>query len=115
MSLPSDNHGKVSETLAPNDGLAQEAIVLEATELAAKRILFVDDEPELLQSLIEALRAYRQAWRVDCARGGDAALDALADESADVVIADMQMSGMDGATLLGHVHDRHPATIRIIL
>ena len=112
---PSDNRGKVSETLAPNDGLVRAATTPSATEQAAKRILFVSDEPELLESLMDALRGYRRAWRVDCARGGDAALASLADEPADVVIADMQMPGMDGATLLAHVHDRHPTTIRIIL
>jgi putative nucleotidyltransferase with HDIG domain len=118
VSLTSDNHGKVSDTIAPNDGLAQEAIVTGATEQAVKRILLVDDEPELLQSLMDELRAYRPTWRVESARGGDAALAALAalaDQSADVVIADMQMSGMDGAALLGHVHELYPATIRIIL
>lgn len=105
----------MSDTLAPDDRLAQEATAPAAIERAVKRILFVDDEPEQLESLRDALSAYRQAWRVDFARGGDAALATLADEPADVVIADMQMSGMDGATLLAHVHDRHPATIRIIL
>jgi CheY-like chemotaxis protein len=83
-----------------------------------KRILFVDDEPDLLESLRDALRRYRHVWRVDFADGGEAALAALAAleaEPADVVVADMRMPGMDGATLLARVRDRHPTTIRMVL
>ena len=46
------------------------------------------------------MRRYRRVWQVDFARGGEAALELLAQEPADVVVADMQMPGMDGATLL---------------
>ena len=44
-----------------------------------------------------------------------AALQVLAEEPADVVVADMQMPGMDGATLLGRVRDLYPTTIRMVL
>src|SRR5256885_3588194 len=49
------------------------------------------------------------------AEGGEAALAALDDEPADVIVADMRMPVMDGATLLTHVRDRHPTTIRMVL
>jgi putative nucleotidyltransferase with HDIG domain len=84
-------------------------------EDATPRILFVVDEPGLLDDVMDGLRRYRPAWRVECVGDGAAALAALADRPAEVVIADMQMPGMDGATVLAHVHDRYPTTIRIIL
>ena len=80
-----------------------------------KRIVFVDDEPDVLESLRDAMHRHRHAWAVALCSGGDAALAALAEEPADVVVADMQMPGMDGATLLGHVRDLYPTTIRMVL
>jgi putative nucleotidyltransferase with HDIG domain len=80
-----------------------------------KRILFVDDEPDLLESLQDAMHRHRHMWSVLLASGGEPALEILAEEPADVVVADMQMPGMDGATLLGHIRDLYPTTIRMVL
>lgn len=33
----------------------------------------------------------------------------------DVIVSDMRMPGMDGATLLEHVRERYPEVIRIVL
>jgi len=79
------------------------------------RILFVDDESEVLDSLRDALRARRDVWSMAFANSGAAALAELESEPADVVVTDMQMPGMDGATLLARVRDITPETIRIIL
>ena len=49
------------------------------------------------------------------ALGGPAALEEMAKAPFDVVVSDMRMPGMDGATLLAKVKERHPATARIIL
>jgi len=82
---------------------------------AKKRILFVDDDLDLLESLKDTMRRYRRVWEVDFAPGGEQALAALAAQAADVVISDMLMPAMDGATLLAHVRDGWPTTVRIIL
>ncbi|MGA2928900.1 MAG: response regulator, partial [Solirubrobacteraceae bacterium] len=63
----------------------------------------------------DSMRRYRRSWDVDFASGGEQALAMLAAEQADVVISDMQMPEMDGATLLAHVRDSWPTTIRVIL
>ncbi len=105
----------VSDTPVDDDRQSNETTATGPPQPVPKRILFVDDEPDLLESLREALRPFRRSWRVDFARGGDAALAALAQEPADVVIADMHMPGMDGATLLAHVLHSYPTTIRIVL
>jgi HD-like signal output (HDOD) protein len=47
--------------------------------------------------------------------GGEAALRACEEGRFDIVISDMRMPGMDGATLLGHIRDRYPSTARLIL
>lgn len=79
------------------------------------RILFVDDEPQVLQGLMRLFRPHRQLWRVRTAGSGAEALAALAAEPAEVVVSDMRMPGMDGAELLAQVRERHPGMVRIML
>ena len=79
------------------------------------RILFVDDEPRVLQGLENLLVRYRQKWDMVFASGGPAALEEMRHAPVDVLVADMRMPVMDGATLLRIVKDEHPGTVRIIL
>jgi HD-like signal output (HDOD) protein len=80
-----------------------------------KRILFVDDESRILDGIQRMLYADRRRWEIQVALGGEAALQACEAGSFDVVISDMRMPGMDGATLLGRIRDLYPGTARIIL
>jgi putative nucleotidyltransferase with HDIG domain len=80
-----------------------------------KRILFVDDEQSLLDGLRDILRKQRHEWDMVFARGGEAALDELSKCAFDVVVSDMRMPGMDGATLLREVQKTYPRTARIVL
>jgi HD-like signal output (HDOD) protein len=80
-----------------------------------KRILFVDDESKILDGIRRALHPDRDRWDMQFVVGGEAALQACEAGSFDVVISDMRMPGMDGATLLGHIRDRFPDSARIIL
>jgi putative nucleotidyltransferase with HDIG domain len=80
-----------------------------------KRILFVDDEPNLLEGLRRLLRPYRDEWDMTFIEGGQAALLALNDNQFDVVVTDMRMPVVDGAKLLEFVKDRHPGMARIVL
>lgn len=86
-----------------------------STEGAPRRILFVDDTPEMFALLREALGDAGSGWQVDYAPGGEAALAALTQAPVDVLIAEEQMAAMDGVTLLTRVRDQHPTTIRMIL
>jgi len=80
-----------------------------------KRILFVDDEINVLDGIRRMLRADRERWDMQFVLSGEAALKACEADKFDVVISDMRMPGMDGATLLGHMRDLSPSTARIIL
>ena len=80
-----------------------------------KGILFVDDEPLVLEGLRRALRSMRQEWEIYFAGGGQEALDCLSQRPFDVVVSDMRMPGMDGAQLLSEVKRRYPQVARIIL
>lgn len=76
-------------------------------------ILFVDDEPNVLQGLREAL--WKTDYRILLASGPEEALEVLLREHVDVVVSDHLMPGMTGLALLGLVRDRAPDTVRIIL
>jgi len=80
-----------------------------------KRILFVDDEPKILQGLQRILRSMRHEWEMEFATSGQEALEILAKAPFDVVVTDMRMPGMDGAQLLNEVMKRDPNVVRIIL
>ena len=78
-------------------------------------VLFVDDETRILDAFRRQLRPMRKEWKVWCADSGDKALSLLRDNQIDVVISDMRMPGMDGATLLEYVAAKYPRTVRIVL
>jgi HD-like signal output (HDOD) protein/ActR/RegA family two-component response regulator len=86
-----------------------------ATPGGKKHILFVDDEPQVLDGLRDALRPRRREWRMTFADGGQAALAALEREPVDIVVSDLRMPGMDGATLLAEVAQLQPDAVRIVL
>ena len=76
-------------------------------------ILCVDDEPRIVESLAVQLR---RDYQVLAANGGNSALQILKDKGAPaVIVSDMRMPGMDGATLLKHVKQLYPETTRILL
>jgi len=79
------------------------------------RVLFVDDETRVLEGLQRMLRARRHDWEMVFADSGASALEACDRSPFDVVVSDMRMPGMDGASLLSEVQRRHPDTVRIVL
>jgi putative nucleotidyltransferase with HDIG domain len=80
-----------------------------------RRVLFVDDEPNVLDGLRRMLRPFRTEWDMRFASSGPAALAAMADHPADVLVTDMRMPGMDGDALLAEIRRLHPLTVRIVL
>jgi HD-like signal output (HDOD) protein/CheY-like chemotaxis protein len=80
-----------------------------------KRILFVDDEPQILQALGNLLRRQRRTWEMVFASSGHAALEEMAKAPVDVIVSDMRMPEMDGATLLQKAKALYPSTARIVL
>jgi HD-like signal output (HDOD) protein len=80
-----------------------------------KRILFVDDEVQVLEGLRLSLRKQRREWDMEFAEGGEAALRQLQSKPFDVIVSDLRMPGMDGASLLERVKDEFPSVVRIIL
>ena len=79
------------------------------------RMLFVDDEPQVLDGLKDMLRTKRSEWEMDFVASGQEALRRLADAPYDVIVSDLRMPEMDGMTLLRTVQRQYPRTIRFVL
>jgi len=80
-----------------------------------KKLLFVDDEPRILQGMQRQFRAMRHEWKMNFVESGAKALEFMAATRVDVLVTDMMMPGMDGAQLLTEVRQRHPDTVRLVL
>ncbi|RMG48693.1 MAG: response regulator [Acidobacteria bacterium] len=76
-------------------------------------VLFVDDEPHVLEGLRRAMRG--EPYRVLVAGSGRHALEILGREEVDVLVTDEEMDGMRGSELVARVRLRHPDTVRILL
>lgn len=79
------------------------------------RILFVDDDPKVLEALQHLLRRQRRPWELVFAEGGERALDLLQREPFDVVVSDIQMPRVDGAAVLQAAKQLQPQAVRIVL
>ncbi len=80
-----------------------------------KSLLFVDDEPKVLQGLQRQLHPRRHEWNMHFVASGRQALEFMAAQPVDVIVSDMILPGMDGSQLLAEVMKRHPNTVRIVL
>jgi len=80
-----------------------------------QRILFVDDEPNIVQGLQRMLRPYRARWDMVFVQSPEEALDMVRREPFDIVISDMRMPRMNGAELLSQVREISPRAARMIL
>ena len=63
----------------------------------SKRLLVVDDEPNLLRAVAACLKT--ENYEVSTARSGHEALMHLAESVPDLIISDIRMPGMDGYKL----------------
>jgi type II secretory ATPase GspE/PulE/Tfp pilus assembly ATPase PilB-like protein/DNA-binding response OmpR family regulator len=77
------------------------------------RLLFVDDEPNILNSLKRVFR--QENYDIITAATALEALKILSKQTCHLMITDYQMPGMSGADLLREVKRDYPDTIRIML
>ena len=80
-----------------------------------KRVIFVDDQPQVLRGLRRTLLELEQEWTMLFAESGEEALRMIAQQPVDVIVSDMRMPGMDGAVLLDAVGRACPHAVRIVL
>jgi len=77
------------------------------------KILFVDDEPKVLEGYKRVLGGN---FQLDTAVSGEDAIAAIGNNGPyEVVVSDMRMPGMNGIQLLSRVRTIAPPTIRVVL
>lgn len=79
----------------------------------ANKMLFVDDEPAVLDGY---KRLLHRDFEVDTAVGGELGLASIEEKGPyAVVVSDMRMPGMDGAQFLAAARKAAPDTVRMLL
>jgi DNA-binding NtrC family response regulator len=78
-----------------------------------ERILVVDDDPEIRQSVADVLR--QAGYDVEEAKDGKKAIKCIDAGSYDLVLTDLNLPKLDGMKVLRHVLDESPDTICVIL
>lgn len=96
---------------APSATAAQPAT--RAAEKSLDRILLVDDDTIILDSLSEFLRLER--YEVQTAKSVEEALATLARQPAHIVITDVNIPGADGFELLRTIRERWPDIVSIVI
>ena len=78
-----------------------------------ERILVVDDDPEIRESVADVLR--QAGYDVEEAKDGKKAIKCIDAGSYDLVLTDLNLPKLDGMKVLRHVLDESPDTICVIL
>jgi len=76
-------------------------------------LLFVDDEEGITNALRRLLR--QQPWTCHFRNSGSDALALMQDQPMDLIVSDMRMPGMDGATFLAAARERQPEAVRFLM
>lgn len=79
------------------------------------RVMFVDDEINLLNGLRRILRKKQNEWDILFAGSAREALEIFLRTPCDLIVTDYKMPEMDGLQLLEEVKRRYPGTARILL
>lgn len=72
-------------------------------EKATKKILIIDDEPDIRRAASLAINLQEPTWEVLTASGGEAGLIAVDQHSPDVVLLDLQMPDLNGFDVLKQI------------
>ncbi len=81
-------------------------------QLVRQRILIVDDDQDVRESLHDELVG---EYDVETAAGGREALDRLGRQAYDVVISDLRMPDIGGVEVLERAHCLQPEAVRVLL
>ncbi len=76
-------------------------------------ILIIDDEPQVLSLLTEALE--RNGYQTFGAQDAETAWEHLKKNQVDVIFLDLRMPAMDGVQTLERIRETHPTTPVVII
>lgn len=79
------------------------------------KILFVDDDVDVLKAIERSLYKYKNIWETKFVEDTDSAIEILKQFDADLVISDLRMPNKDGFYLFKYLIDKYPHIVRIFL
>jgi DNA-binding response OmpR family regulator len=85
--------------------------------MAIRRVLIVEDEPDVRKTLTDILRAMRYAepLEIEGVPDGREGLDAVVRQRPDLVLLDLQMPRTDGLALLRQIREMEPRLPVIVI
>lgn len=82
----------------------------------AKKILFVDDDANLLEVIRMVLSQLAgESWVISTAQNVAEALSVIQDQHIDLVVVDLHMPVVDGIQFLGLLNRKHPDLLKAVL
>src|SRR5438552_10775741 len=94
--------------------MAKETVNEESPKaVAAKRVLLVDDDPEIIDAIRYALESH--GYQIFIARDGNQGLAMAEREDPDLVILDMMMPKRSGFLVLEKLRRTRPVPVRVIM
>lgn len=83
--------------------------------MARSCVLFVDDEPRVLEGIRRTMAEYAEQWECLFAHSAPQALDILAERPVHVVVTDIAMPVMDGKALIAEMYGAYPDVVVLVL
>ncbi|WP_027359545.1 ATPase, T2SS/T4P/T4SS family [Desulforegula conservatrix] len=105
LFLKDKPEGELPENSEPDEDIKNSS--------AHYRIMFVDDEPNVLKSMRRIFR--QENYEIFTYESADQALVQIAENKPHVIVSDFRMPGMNGADFLKKIKELYPQTIRIML
>lgn len=78
-------------------------------------VLFVDDDPDVLEGLENRMRGQRRRWRMHFVAGPTPAMDELEQRPFDVVVSGVRLSNRNGLDFVERLRTHFPRSLRFIL
>ena len=78
----------------------------------AKTLLFVDDEEEILDILVDLFS--QEGYRLHTAKKADEALEIVKQHQVDFVLSDLKLPDASGSDLLERIRQNNPETVRVL-
>jgi DNA-binding NarL/FixJ family response regulator len=122
QTLRPDRRSKLRLCVAPyspsrntNPFVTSCAVQLAPLRTLGEHVLFVGDEPAMLDGIGRVVESNDNGWDVAYAPDGGGALMLLEATPFDLVVSDIRMPGMAGPALLKMVCEKYAAIVRIAL
>jgi DNA-binding response OmpR family regulator len=102
-----------AKAAAPSKSTAVAAAVEGGASRSGKRVLLVDDDNEIVESMRTVLES--RGYEILVARDGNQGLLMAEQESPDLVVLDMMMPKRSGFLVLEKLRRSHPVPVKVIM